>query len=158
MAIEAKKSSQYEELKAFYEEEPVSSLLYVIALDSGSGRHGEVPFQFIRQLAAKQDCVIVGRCGNYILKDNPDMTSVFIHAPEEYRIQKTAESRKLSMEKAKKLVEKEDRARAGFHKYYADEIWNCSDSYQLTIDSSVVGVDGAVEMIMEFLDKKERMK
>lgn len=158
MAIEAKKSSQYEELKAFYEEEPVSSLLYVIALDSGSGRHGEVPFQFIRQLAAKQDCVIVGRCGNYILKDNPDMTSVFIHAPEEYRIQKTAESRNLSMEKAKKLVEKEDRARAGFHKYYADEVWNCSDSYQLTIDSSVVGVDGAVEMIMEFLDKKERMK
>ena len=53
MAIEAKKSSQYEELKAFYEEEPVSSLLYVIALDSGSGRHGEVPFQFIRQLAAQ---------------------------------------------------------------------------------------------------------
>ena len=72
------------------------------------------------------------------------MTSVFIHAPEEYRIQKTAESRNLSMEKAKKLVEKEDRARAGFHKYYSDEVWNSSDSYQLTIDSSVVGVDGAV--------------
>ncbi len=158
MAIEAKKSSQYEELKAFYEEEPVNSLLYVIALDSGSGKHGEVPFEFIRQLAAKQDCVIVGRCGNYILKDNPDMTSIFIHAPQEYRIQKTAESRKISLEKAKKLVEKEDRARAGFHKYYADEVWNCSDSYQLTIDSSVVGIDGAVEIIMEFLDKKGRMK
>lgn len=158
MAIEAKKSSRYEELRAFYEEEPVNSLLYVIALDSGSGKHGEVPFQFIRQLAEKQDCVIVGRCGNYILKDNPDMTSVFIHAPEKYRIQKTAESRNLSLEKAKKLVEKEDRARAGFHKYYADEVWNSSDSYQLTIDSSVVGIDGAVEIIMEFLDKKGRMK
>ncbi len=158
MAAEAKKSDKYEELKAFYEEEPVNSLLYVIALDSGSGKHGEVPFEFIRQLAAKEDCVIVGRCGNYILRDNPDMTSVFVHAPQEYRIQKTAEDRNISMTKAQRLVEKEDKARAGFHKYYADEIWNCTDGYHLTIDSSVVGIDGAVDLIMDFVDRKETMR
>lgn len=158
MAEEARKSDKYNELKSFYEEQPVNSLLYVIALDSGSGRHGEVPFEFIRQLATKEDCVIVGRCGNYILKDNPDMTSVFIHAPEEYRIEKTAEDRNISISKARKLVEKEDKARAGFHKYYADELWNCTDGYQLTIDSSVVGIDGAVELIIDFIDKKANIK
>lgn len=158
MAEEAKKSVKYDEIRAFYEEEPVNSLLYVIALDSGSGRQGEVPFQFIRQLAEKEDCVIVGRCGNHILKDNPDMVSVFIHAPEKTRIEKTAADRNISISKARRLVEKEDKARAGFHKYYADEVWNCTDGYQLTIDSSVVGIDGAVELIVDFLDKKEAIK
>ena len=155
MAEEAKKSGKYDELRAFYEEEPVNSLLYVIALESGVGKQGKVPFEFIRQLAAKEDCVIVGRCGNYILRDNPDMTSVFIHAPQAYRVEKTAESRNISKAKAEKLVEKEDKARAGFHKYYADEIWNNTDGYQLTIDSSVVGVDGAVDLIIDFVDKKQ---
>lgn len=158
MAAEAKKSDKYDELRAFYEEEPVNSLLYVIAVESSSRKHGEVPFEFIRQLAGKEDCVIVGRCGNYILKDNPDMTSVFVHAPLEYRIQKTAEDRNISLDKARRLVEKEDKARAGFHKYYADEVWNCTDGYQLTIDSSVVGIDGAVELIMDFVDRKEVMR
>ncbi len=158
MATEAKKSDKYDELKAFYEEEPVNSLLYVIALDSVSGKHMEVPFEFIRQLAAKEDCVIVGRCGNYILRDNPDMTSVFIHAPQEYRIEKTAEDRNISIPKARRLVEKEDKSRAGFHKYYADELWNCTDGYQLTIDTSVVGIDGAVDLIMDFVDRKEAMR
>lgn len=158
MAAEAKKSDKYDELKAFYEEEPVNSLLYVIAIESGSGKHGEVPFEFIRQLATKEDCVIVGRCGNYILRDNPDMTSVFVHAPQEYRIQKTAEDRNISITKARRLVEKEDKARAGFHKYYADEVWNCTDGYHLTIDSSVVGIDGAVDLILDFVDRKEAMR
>lgn len=157
MAEEAKKSDKYDEIRAFYEEEPVNSLLYVIALDSGSGRQGEVPFEFIRQLAAKEDCVIVGRCGNHILRDNPEMISVFIHAPEKYRIQKTAEDRNISESKARRLVEKEDKARAGFHKYYADEIWNCADGYDFTIDSSAVGIDGAVDLIMDFVDKKQAM-
>lgn len=155
LAEEAKKSDQYEEIRAFYEEQPVNSLLYVIALDSGRGRESEVPFKFIRQLAEKEDCIIVGRCGNHILKDNPDMTSVFIHAPLKYRIEKTAQDRDISISKAERLVEKEDKARIGFHKYYADEVWNCVDNYQLTIDSSVVGIDGAVDMIIDFVDKKQ---
>lgn len=155
MAEEAKKTDQYDELRGFYEEQPVNSLLYVIATESRSHGQRKVPFEFIRSLAEKEDCVIVGRCGNFILKDNPDMTSVFIHAPEEYRIEQTALDRNISTAKAKKLVEKEDKARAGFHTFYADEKWNVADEYQLTIDSSVVGVDGAVDMIIDFVDKKQ---
>lgn len=155
LAEEARKSPKYEELRAFYEEQPINSLLYVIATDSHSGKQREVPFQFIRELAEKDDCVIVGRCGNYILRDNPDMTSVFIHAPLEYRIQKTAEDRNISRSKAERLVEKEDRARAGFYKYYADEMWNLTQGYELTIDSSVLSIDDAVDLIIEFVNRKQ---
>lgn len=155
LAEEAKKTDQYEELRGFYEEQPVHSLLYMIATDSRSHGQSKVPFEFIRNLAGKEDCVIVGRCGNYILKDNPDMTSVFVHAPKDYRIDKTAADRKISIEKARKLVEKEDKARAGFHSYYADEKWNDADEYQLTIDSSVIELDDAVDLIIDFVNRKQ---
>ena len=158
LAEEAKKSDRYEELRDFYEEQPINSLLYVIATDSRAQGQRNVPFQFLQGIAEKEDCVIVGRCGNYVLKDNPDMTSVFVHAPKEYRIDKTAADRKISPEKARRLVEKEDKARAGFHTYYADEKWNEADGYQLTIDSSVLSIEDAVDLIIDFVNKKERVK
>ena len=83
------------------------------------------------------------------------MTSVFIHAPKEYRIDKTAIDRKISTEKARKLVEKEDKARQGFHTYYADENWKETDGYQLTIDSSVISLDDTVDLIIDFISKKQ---
>ena len=155
LAEEARKSENYEELRDFYEEQPVNSLLYVIATDSRAQGQRKVPSEFIRNLAEKEDCVIVGRCGNFILKDHPDMTSVFIQAPKEYRIDKTSADRKISTEKARRLVEKEDKAREGFHTYYADERWNEADGYQLTIDSSVISIEDAVELIIDFVNKKQ---
>ncbi|MCI9492960.1 MAG: cytidylate kinase-like family protein [Lachnospiraceae bacterium] len=158
LALEAKKSDKYEELRDFYEEQPINSLLYVIATDSRSNGQRKVPFEFIRRIAEKEDCVIVGRCGNYILKGHPEMTSVFVHAPKEYRIDKTAADRKISAEKAKRLVEKEDKEREGFHTYFADEKWNEADGYQLTIDSSVISIEDAVDLIIDFVQKKENRK
>lgn len=158
LAEEAKKTDQYEELRGFYEEQPINSLLYVIATDGRSHGQRTVPFEFIRNLAEKEDCVIVGRCGNFILKDHPDMTSVFIHAPKEYRIDKTAADRKISTDKARRLVEKEDKERAGFHTYYADEKWNETDGYQLTIDSSVISIEDAVDLIIDFVNKKQNRR
>lgn len=158
MAEEARKMNKYDELRDFYEEQPVNSLLYVIATDIRSHGQRKVPFEFMKNLAEKEDCVIVGRCGNFFLKDNPDMTSVFIHAPKEYRIDKTATDRKISTDKARRLVEKEDKARAGFHSYYADEKWNECDGYHLTIDSSVISIEDAVDLIIDFVSKRQNSK
>ena len=141
LAQEAKKTDYYDELCGFYEEQPVNSLLYVIATESRSHGQRKIPFDFIRNL-----------------KDNPAMVSVFVHAPKEYRIDRTASDRKISVEKAKRLVEKEDKARAGFHTYYADEQWNISDGYHLTIDSSVISIQDAVDLIIDFINKKQNHK
>ena len=59
---------------------------------------------------------------------------------------------------AAKLVEKEDKARAGFHTYYADEKWNEADGYQLTIDSSVISIEDAVDLIIDFVNKKQNSR
>ena len=61
LALEAKKSDKYEELRDFYEEQPINSLLYVIATDSRSNGQRKVPFEFIRRVAEKEDCVKIGR-------------------------------------------------------------------------------------------------
>ena len=158
LAEEAKKTDNYDELRSFYEEQPVNSLLYVIATESGSNKQRKVPFEFVRNVAEREDCVIVGRCGNFILKDDPDMTSVFIHAPKEYRIDRIAADQQISADKARKLVEREDKERAGFHTYYADEKWTDTDGYQLTIDISVISIDDAVDMIIDFVNRKQNYR
>lgn len=154
LAEEAKKTDRYEELRTFYEEEPVNSLLYVIATNSYGGKQGEVPFEFIRQLAEKDPCVIIGRCGNFILKDHPEAVNVFIHAPESYRVDRVANEMGISKLKAQRLIEKEDKAREGFHSYYSGEKWNLTDGYHLTIDSSVMKEEDAADLIIEFSRKR----
>lgn len=155
LAEEAKKTDMYEELKSFYEEQPVNSLLYVIATSSyNGGKQGKVPFEFIRQIAAREDCVIIGRCGNYILRDNPDAVNVFIHAPLEKRIERIVKDHGISHAKAQRMLEREDKEREGFHTYYADERWNVANGYHLCIDSSVLSDEDAAEMIIDFAKRR----
>lgn len=155
LAEEARKTDMYEELRAFYEEQPVNSLLYVIATRSyNGGKQGEVPFAFIRQIAAREDCVIIGRAGNYILRGNPEHVSVFIHAPESVRVARVQEEHEVSEEKAQCIIETEDKAREGFHTYYTDEKWTLASGYDFCIDSSVMSEEDAAEMIIEFAKRK----
>lgn len=155
LAEEAKKTDMYEDLKAFYEEQPVNSLLYVIATSSyNGGKQGKIPFGFIRQVAARESCVIIGRAGNYILRDNPEHVSVFIHAPEQVKIDRIVADYGINERKALQKLEMEDKAREGFHTYYTDEKWNVATGYDLCIDSSTMSEEDAADMIIEFAKKK----
>lgn len=156
---EAKKTDQYEELRSFYEEQPVNSLLYVIATTSyNGGKQGKVPFEFIRQVAARESCVIIGRAGNYILRDNPEHVSVFIHASEEAKVKRIVADYGISEKKALHKLELEDKAREGFHTYYTDEKWNVAKGYDLCIDSSVISEEDAADMIIAFAKRKLNIK
>lgn len=155
MEEEAKKTDLYEDLRSFYEEQPINSLLYVIATSSyNGGKQGKIPFEFIRNLAAKEPCVIIGRAGNYILRENPEHVSVFIHAPEEVKVKQIAQKYGLSEKKALHKLELEDKAREGFHTYYTDERWNLAKGYDLCIDSSVLSEEEAADLIIDFAKKK----
>lgn len=155
MEAEAKKTDLYEELRSFYEEQPINSLLYVIATSSyNGGKQGKIPFEFIRSLAAKEPCVIIGRAGNYILRENPEHVSVFVHASEEVKVKRIAAAYGLSEKKALHKLELEDKAREGFHTYYTDERWNLAKGYDLCIDSSVISEEDAADLIIAFAKKK----
>ena len=76
----AKDQPDYEEVRAFYEEQPVNSLLYAIAMEQGENRTGKVPFRKIRELCGSKSCILIGRCGSYIFREDPSCVKIFIYA------------------------------------------------------------------------------
>ena len=114
-----------------------------------------IQYKIITELAEKGPCVIVGRCADYALADYPNVVSVFICADEEVKIQELMKRHNITRDKAKDVMIKTDKQRSGYYNYYSSKRWGSSKSYNLCINSSVVGIDGAVEIIKEFAKKKQ---
>ena len=110
----------------------------------------------IRELAGKESCVFVGRCADYILRDNPRCINVFITADTEDRIKRVAQTYQLSLDKAQELIVKTDKKRAEYYNYYSNKVWGAAGSYHLCINSSVLGMDQTVTFITQFI--KQRLK
>ena len=110
------------------------------------GLSNEYIFKFqsdvIRHLAETQSCVIVGRCADYILRQYPRCYNVFIHAPLEDRIE---------------LAEKKNKLRASYYNFYTDKGWGVASSYDLSIDSSILGSEETAIFIRDFIQKKDGM-
>lgn len=154
----AKENGYYDEIVSFYEEQPVNSLLYAIARNSSFGMIGKKQFEIIKKIAEQESCVIIGRCGNYILKENTDMTSVFIHADIEKKICRVTDIYQNHSKNVRTLIEKTDKQRAMYYNYYTDKHWEDSSNYQLTIDSGQIGIDASVDLISDFVEKKNVAK
>lgn len=91
--------------------------------------------EVIRDLAKKGNCIIVGRCSDYILKDNPHCLRIFLHAPMESRISQVMKRESLSRKDAAAKIQKEDRRRSDNYRYYTRSIWGASGAYHLSIDT-----------------------
>ncbi len=163
----AEKSGLCEKIFENFDERP-KSLLYSIAMDSymfslpGAGASESLEqqvylatFDTIRSIAKDGPCVIIGRCADYALADNPNLLSIFIHAPMNIRIQRVAERQNISPEKAKALIQKTDKRRASYYEYYSSQRWGDLESYDFCLDSSVLGLGGTVELIRAMVDHKE---
>lgn len=107
----------------------------------------------IRELNRKQSCVFVGRCSDYILRDNPLSINVFITADINERIKRIASSYQISDRKAKELIEKTDKRRASYYNYYSNKVWGRADSYHLCLNSSI-GIENSVDFIAQYLEIK----
>ncbi len=109
----------------------------------------------IQELAEKHSCVIVGRCSEYVLRDNPDCVKVFLYADKEDRIQKCMNTEGLDRKKAEAMIKKTDKGRANYHKLYTGISWKELGQYDLAINTSKSGVDGAVSTILSFIKSKK---
>lgn len=110
----------------------------------------------IKKLAAADSCVIVGRCADYILRDDPNTVPVFIHSGEKERLDRVIHSYGIPEKDARDVMVKTDKKRAAYYNYYSGEKWGRADNYDLSIDSGAVGIDGAVEIIIKFAEIKLR--
>ena len=100
----------------------------------------------IKEAAAKESCVIVGRCADYILRDQPGVLKVFVHAPLDQRIRRAREEYGAEEDNLESYVIRQDKARASYHNYFAAGRWGQSREYDLCVNSRI-GIDASVQVI-----------
>lgn len=171
----AKESGYCEELILSNDEKPTNSFLYNLVMDTYSFGYNlssfvDMPishkvflaqFDTIKKIASEGPCVIVGRCADYALSDFDNVLNIFIYANEEFKIKgilEHDETKKLTKSKAKDLFIKKDKQRASYYNYYSSKKWGHADTYDLCIDSSILGIDGTVNLIKQYIEDFEKKK
>lgn len=124
-----------DEKKQTYKEMAASDKLFMLQSDA------------IRDFAKKGNCVIVGRCATYILKNKSKR--IFICASENDRIERIKKSYKIDNKKAKYIMEQSDKKRENYHSYYTNQNWKDPSGYDLVINTSEIGLEKAIEKIIE---------
>ena len=99
---------------------------------------------------------IVGRCADYALADRDNVVNLFIYGREEAKTQRIMERYNLSESKARDMIIKKDKQRQSYYNYYSSKKWGRADSYDLCINSSVLGVDGTVKLVIQYVEDFEK--
>ena len=107
----------------------------------------------IRIVAKEGACVIVGRCADYILKNQENVVNLFIRATLDFRIKRAIEVEGIPKEKSAEMVMKKDKSRANYYKYHSGERWDNVLNYDFAIRSDLCGIDGTVACLKAYLDQ-----
>lgn len=107
----------------------------------------------IRKAAESGACVFVGRCADYVLRDRTDVVNIFVTANTEDRINRICGRDGLDEAEARKRISKGDSERASYYNYYTGKKWGYSESYDLCVNSSVLGMSGTVDYISRFIEQ-----
>lgn len=145
-----------------YDEKRVSTYIlstpHYIGMNEGFHLNMQVAaaqFETMRRLAEKGDCIFVGRCADYVLRNQDDVLRIFIMGDMETRIKTMMGRRSLSYDQARRLVREVDKDRSSYYKYHTDQIWGESENYDLCIDSRI-GVQGTVDVIRAYMAALEK--
>ena len=112
-------------------------------------------FDTIRRIASEGPCVIVGRCADYVLRDEENVLNVFIKASQEERIRRVVKYYGVDPLKAEEMLKKADKQRASYYNYYATNTWGDVNNYDLCLDTGTLGIEGAVEMIARAVEIRD---
>lgn len=112
----------------------------------------EIETKIIKEAANRENCVIVGRCADYILKDYDNCYNIFISASDDYKVQQVIQREKLDIATAKKHVRDINKKRFIHYKYYTGRVWGLSRNYNLCLDVSTLGAKASVEMIKQYME------
>ena len=110
--------------------------------------------EIISELAHRESCIIVGRCANYILKDNPNAINVFVHAPIGFKMKRAASRHYMPENELRNYLAKVDERKADYYFKYTGCEWTDIKNYDLSLDTSKLGISGCVDMIKKFLEIK----
>lgn len=105
----------------------------------------------IKDLAESESCVIVGRCADYVLRNYPNVMSVFIHADKVFCMERALERNSMTRKEMEKFIAKTDKYRGDFYKYYTGREWTDARNYHLCLDSGKLGFEKCVEEIKAYM-------
>ena len=168
----AKDSGMCEELFENHDEKPTNSFLYSLVMDTYSFGYAasslaDMPlnqkvflaqFDAIKKIADEGPCILVGRCADYALESYDNVVNVFIHADLDARIRRIARIYNLTDAKAKDMIIKTDKKRASYYNYYTNKKWSDSESYELCLSSSELGIEGTAKAIEQYVMLKEQIQ
>ena len=142
-----------------YDEKPSGSLIYSLYM-TGAATGDSLPlnqqlafaqFNVIRKVAQADNCVIVGRCADYVLREKKNLLSVFLHAPMEFRAERVMRENGMdSRSLAEKTIKKQDKARADYYNFFTHKKWGDVGSSMLSIDTSTMDADAIAEIIAAY--------
>lgn len=167
----AKESGFCEEIFENHDEKPTRSFLYSLVMDTYSygystAAYRDMPinhkvflaqFDAIKKIADEGPCILVGRCADYALDEYDHVLRLFLYAPLDVRAERVGRLHNLSAGKAKEQILKSDKQRASYYNYYTNKKWGDAMSYDLCINTSILGIDGTVELIKNIIDTKEKL-
>lgn len=170
ISLAAKESGMSPEVFENVDEKAANSLLYSLSMGlysfgSGFSAMGDLPVndklyilqhKIIRNIAEQGPCVIVGRCADYILRDNVNCIKIFIHANMEFRKKRAIEVHNIEKARAEHIISKTDKSRANYYSFYSGQKWGMSENYDLCIDSSKLSENNIVELISSYIDIKSK--
>lgn len=110
--------------------------------------------KIITDLVEKGPCIIVGRCSDYILKDHKSVMNIFIYAPYAARLRNCVEMLNMQPAEAKKMIADVDKAREAYHRHYCGYSMSDKDYKHVMLDSSLLGVDGTCEILVDIIRKR----
>lgn len=168
----AKESGYCEEMIESHDERPTNSFLYNLVMDTYSFGYNassfvDMPishkiflaqFDTIKKMASENPCVIVGRCADYALSDYDNCINLFIYGDEDKKVKRIMKKYNLSEGKAKDMINKKDKQRQSYYNYYSSKKWGRADSYDLCINSSLLGVEGTVKLIIQAVEDFEEQR
>ena len=167
--LASEQSGLCKEVFETHDEKPLNSFFYSLVMDThaaGQTFAGYVDaplnqkvflaqFETIQKLAEQESCVIVGRCADYALASYPNVVNVFITSNMDDKVERVSATYGLTRDKAMDMIAKSNKKRANYYNYYSNKKWGNAATYDLCINTSVTGIDGAVDLILKFIDVKE---
>ena len=113
--------------------------------------------ELIKEVAQKESCVIIGRCADFILKDEPNVVKVFVYSSLEDKIKRATQIYGMDKAKAQREIKRIDKVRANHYKYYTESNWGDHSNYDICINSDVLGVDKSAELICKMVEDKQEI-
>ena len=107
--------------------------------------------ELIKELSAKESCVIIGRCADFILKDEKNIIKIFIYSNMENKIKRATQIYGIDAGKAEKEIKRIDKLRANHYKYYTEKQWSNPSNYDICINSDSLGVENAADLICNII-------